>query len=47
MELLISANLRKLSLVDCTSFVLMRRLGVETAFAFDQHFVEQGFVCLN
>jgi len=40
---LLAANRRRLSLVDCTSFVAMRRLGIDTAFAFDQHFVEQGF----
>jgi predicted nucleic acid-binding protein len=39
---LLAANRRRLSLVDCTSFVIMRRLGVFRAFAFDQHFAEQG-----
>lgn len=34
---------RRLSLVDCSSFVLMRRHGLDTAFAFDDHFPEQGF----
>jgi predicted nucleic acid-binding protein len=31
------------SLVDCSSFVVMRRLGIERAFAFDGHFSDQGF----
>ena len=40
---LLTANRRHLSMVDCTSFTAMRRLGIGTVFAFDQHFVEQGF----
>jgi len=42
----LSASRRDLSLVDCTSFSVMRRLGVRHAFAFDRHFVEQGFSCV-
>jgi predicted nucleic acid-binding protein len=38
---------RRLSLVDCTSFETMRSLGIQTAFAFDHHFAEQGFVQLS
>ena len=40
---LLVADRRQLSLVDCTSFVLMRQLGIGHAFAFDDHFREQGF----
>jgi predicted nucleic acid-binding protein len=40
--LLVSGN-RDLSLVDCVSFEVMRSLGIDTAFAFDKHFQEQGF----
>ena len=36
---------RKLSLVDCVSFELMRDCGWQQAFAFDAHFDEQGFDC--
>ena len=39
----LAANSRRLSLVDCVSFQVMRDLGIRTAFAFDRHFVQQGF----
>lgn len=42
-EAMLTANRRQLSLVDCASFDAMRRLAIDTAFAFDQHFIEQGF----
>lgn len=40
---LLSANVRNLSLVDCSSFETMRRLEIEKVFAFDNHFRLQGF----
>jgi predicted nucleic acid-binding protein len=40
---LLTAEQRDLSLVDCVSFELMREMGIECAFAFDRHFVQQGF----
>jgi len=40
---LLSASRRNLSLVDCVSFEVMRTSGINTAFAFDKHFKEQGF----
>ncbi|MGH2460717.1 MAG: type II toxin-antitoxin system VapC family toxin [Chloroflexota bacterium] len=40
---LLTAGERHLSLVDCVSFEVMRRLDLDTAFAFDAHFAEQGF----
>ena len=43
MAALVVASRRKLSLVDCTSFEVMRRLGLSNAYAFDRHFIEQGF----
>jgi predicted nucleic acid-binding protein len=46
-SLLISARRRDLSLVDCSSFESMRRLGIEKAFAFDDHFRQQGFELIS
>jgi predicted nucleic acid-binding protein len=43
---LFAANRRHLSLVDCSSFEVMRSLNVRQVFAFDPHFAEQGFTCL-
>jgi predicted nucleic acid-binding protein len=37
------AGRRTLSLVDCASFEVMRRMGLEAAFAFDRHFRENGY----
>ncbi len=42
----LTAGRRALSLVDCASLVVMRRLGVEKAFTFDRHFAEQGFMLI-
>ncbi len=38
-----AANRRQLSLVDCSCFESMRRIGIEKVFTFDEHFREQGF----
>jgi predicted nucleic acid-binding protein len=43
---LLSAGRRGLSLVDCVSFEVMRRLALRIAFAFDEDFAEQGFRCI-
>ncbi len=43
---MLAALRRKLSLVDCVSFEVMRMLGVTTAFTLDRHFREQGFSCI-
>lgn len=44
-SVLFSASRRKLSLVDCISFEIMRKLAIKNAFTFDSHFKEQGFHC--
>ena len=43
---LLSASRRDLSLVDCVSFEVMRTSGINTVFAFDKHFKEQGFTLI-
>ena len=43
---LLIAGRRQLSLVDCSSFEVMRSSGIDEVFAFDRHFAEQGFNCL-
>lgn len=40
---LLAAGKRRLSPVDCSSFEIMRMLGIRNVFAFDPHFSEQGF----
>ena len=40
---LLTAGRRRLSLVDCVSFEVMRERGIETCFTIDKHFAEHGF----
>jgi len=42
-EQLLTADRRQLSLVDCSSFESMRRLGIKKVFSFDERFREQDF----
>jgi len=46
MGALLTAAARDLSLVDCVSFAIMRERNLDTAFAFDRHFTQQGFTCI-
>jgi len=46
-ESLFISKQRNLSLVDCASSLIMRKHGLKEVFAFDSHFVEQGFQCLG
>ena len=43
MSALLAANRRNISLVDCTSFEIMRQMGFDKVLTFDPHFREQGF----
>lgn len=43
---LLAAGRKHLSLVDCSSFEIMRRSGIRKAFTLDRHFREQGFECV-
>jgi len=42
-QALLAAGRRKLSLVDCVSFQIMRRFGFQEVFTFDPYFEDQGF----
>lgn len=42
-ELLLSSQRRDLSLVDCVSFTIMQREGIQYALAFDRHFADRGY----
>jgi predicted nucleic acid-binding protein len=43
MSALLGAARRRLGLVDCVSFDVMRQRGLREAFAFDKHFEDHGF----
>lgn len=42
----LTAGKKKISLVVCVSFDVIRRLGIKFVFTFDKHFKEQGFTCI-
>ena len=43
LEALVAAGKRNVSLVDWTSFIVMRRRGVQRAFTFDPAYAAEGF----
>jgi predicted nucleic acid-binding protein len=43
----IAADRKKVSLIDYTSFEIMRRLDIRLAFTFDSHFKDMGFEILK
>jgi uncharacterized protein len=46
LKMVLAIGQRDLSLVDCTSIELMRRLGYRTIFTFDRHYPELGLIQL-
>lgn len=44
--MVLTTTRKKLSLVDCVSFLVMREVGLHRVFCFDRHFAEQGFICI-
>lgn len=46
-ELFVSSNSRRLSLVDCSSIAYMRSTGIKSAFAFDPDFERYGIELLQ
>lgn len=42
-DLFVRYDDKDFSFTDCTSFVIMRELGLTDAFAFDEHFAQMGF----
>lgn len=45
-DMAMAAGRKKLSIVDCASFLVMREAGLKGAFCFDRHFPEFGFEAL-
>lgn len=35
---------KEYSLTDCISFIVMKQMGIQTAFTFDKHFAQAGFI---
>jgi predicted nucleic acid-binding protein len=46
-ELWLGLGRKKVSLVDCVSFITMRHDRLENVFGFDRHFEDQGFKILD
>lgn len=46
-DMALVAARKKLSLVDCASFVVMQETATAEVFCFDRHFAEQGFRALS
>lgn len=43
---MLAAGRKQLSMVDCSSFEVMRKAGIRRVFTLDRHFREYGFECL-
>lgn len=47
LDLLLERKKRKLSLVDCVSFLAMQRRGIDEVFAYDPDFDDEGFASVE
>ena len=47
LDLLLERKSEQLSLVDATSFLVIRERDADRVFAFDRHFEQEGFTLLN
>ncbi len=46
-EIFQSLKNKDVSFFDCTSFAIMKSMGIQTAFSFDKDFKDMGFVLLS
>ncbi len=46
-DIIFTYNDKSYSYTDATTFAVMERLDINTAFAFDQHFTQYGFILFN
>ena len=46
-EIIVSHDDKDYAFTDATSFAVMERLGITTAFTFDRHFAQFGFAVLG
>lgn len=47
LEIIVSHDDKDYTLTDATSFAVMERFGITTAFTFDRHFAQYGFTVLG
>jgi predicted nucleic acid-binding protein len=45
-KLFCSRNDKEYSFTDCITFIIMRQKNIKNCLAFDEHFKQEGFICL-